>query len=719
MGPGIEGTVGVRSALARRRSLVPLAALLAVVPLAGCQTGGADAAPPRVAPVGFVAPPAGPSRAPAPVERAGLRTLAENRDGTLALHTDTGDITFWTGVNLGSTTPGHSPGELAISARQYRSWFAQMSAMGVRVLRVYTIHGPQMYTELREHNLAHPQAPLYLSQGVYLPDESYTQTRNLHAPGPTRAFTRELQDASAAVHGELVRPDTPGRASGRWTADVSPWLASWIIGVELDPVATAASDRRNAAAPEHEGTYFFSRADATATTPTERWLAARMDELATAEAARGTSAPVAFVNWPTSDPLRHPTEPLASEDLAGVDANHVIAAAAWPGGTFASYHAYPYYPDFLRHQPDYQQPGTGGVDQYAAYLADLKAHHAGMPVVVTEFGVPSSLGSAHLGTQGRDQGDHSEQEALAIDAALLRVIAKAGLSGGLLFSWTNEWFKFTWNTLPRQEPADPERRALWHDPLTNEQWFGLLAQDPVGTGWRTAAESPTDVRQLDVRTDESFVELRLRLERPLDTPLRLGFDVVPGGRQLPGGGGSAVHDVAVALDPAAGTGKASVRGELDPVRLDGLAADDVPVAGLDGWSPQRLTTNRAFTIPVLRTSTPAEFLPVGELRRGTWDPTAPDYDSRATWQVDGLDVRLRLPWSMLLMADPSSRTAVVPDQGRPVGVQVDQITVVADTGRGVVPAGAVRWEAWQKATSRERVKVGVQPFVDAMAELGR
>lgn len=704
--------------LARRRSLVPLAALLAVLPLAGCQAQGSGAAAPRVAPVAFVPPPAGPSRAPAPLERAGLRTLAENRDGTLALHTATGDITFWTGVNLGSTTPGHSPGELAISAEQYRSWFAQMGAMGVRVLRIYTIHGPQMYQELRTYNLAHAGAPLYLTQGVYLPDESYTRSRDLYAGGPTRAFTQELQDASAAVHGDLLRPDTPGRAHGRWTADVSPWLASWIVGVELDPIATAASDRYNASAPEHVGRYFSSRADGTRTTPTERWLAARMDELATAEAARGTSAPVAFVNWPTTDPLRHPTEPQAAEDLVGIDANHVVAGAAWPGGTFASYHAYPYYPDFLRYEPGYQRAGADGPDQYAAYLADLKAHHAGLPVLVSEFGVPSSIGSAHLGSRGRDQGDHSEQEAMAMDAALLRVISDVGLAGGLLFSWIDEWFKFTWNTIPRQLAVDPERRALWHDPLTNEQWFGLLAQDPVGTGWRTASESPTDVQRVDVRTDESFVELRLGLERPLAGPLRLGFDVVPGGLPLPGGSGGATHDVAVVLDPAAGSGTASVRGALDPVQLDGLAADDLPGPGADGWSLQRMTTNHGLTVPG-RGSLPAEFLPVGELRRGTWDPMAAGYDSRATWQVNGRDVRLRLPWSMLLMADPSSRTAVVPEKGRPVGVPVDQIAVVADTGRGLVPIGAVRWETWQTATARERVKVGVQPYVDAMAELGR
>ena len=51
-----------------------------------------------------------------------------------------------------------------------------------------------------------------------------------------------------------------------------------------------------------------------------------------------------------------------------------------------------------------------------------------MPLLVTEFGVPSSLGSAHHGPLGRDQGDHTEQEAMRMDADLMRMIQDQGLA---------------------------------------------------------------------------------------------------------------------------------------------------------------------------------------------------------------------------------------------------------------------------------------------------
>lgn len=398
-------------------------------------------------------------RAPRPVVAGGLSMLASQRGEALVLHTSGGDMTYWAGVNLGSTIPGHSPGELAVNRQDYRRWFPMMRDLGVRVVRIYTIHPPAFYEELRSFNLTHPNDPLYLVHGIYLPDESYVQTHDLFDKRATRAMIAEVKDASAAVHGTLNRTQTRGRAWGAWTAGVSAWTAARVVGVEWDPAASAESDAKNAHREQVAGTYFRTSPDAS---PTERWVGARMEELATYEAAHGVSVPIAFVNWPTADPLKHPEEPLEGEDLLSVDANHVLPSAAWPAGTFASYHAYPYYPDFQLLQPSYDGP-----DRYRAYLLDLKAHHAGMPLVITELGVPSSLGSAHSGSNGRHQGDHDEAEAMRMDADLVELCAAIGLGGAWLFAWADEWVKFTWNTLPRQTVVHSERRAPDPDRMTS------------------------------------------------------------------------------------------------------------------------------------------------------------------------------------------------------------------------------------------------------------
>jgi len=54
-------------------------------------------------------------------------------------------------------------------------------------------------------------------------------------------------------------------------------------------------------------------------------------------------------------------------------------------------------------------------------------------------------------------------------------IKAAGSAGGIVFTWQDEWFKRTWNTMAG---ADLDMTAYWSNYQTNEQYFGLLAFDP-------------------------------------------------------------------------------------------------------------------------------------------------------------------------------------------------------------------------------------------------
>jgi hypothetical protein len=698
------------------------ALVVGLVTLAMCLTLAGATARPTVRPPSFAiagldqvgAPPLGPSWAPQPViSIGGLRSLATARGTTFALHTATGDRTFLPGVDLGSTTPGHLPGELSISAGQYRNWFAAMGWLGLRVIRIYTIHPPAFYQELARYDRANPDRPLYLMQGVYLPDESYIEKQDVYDRSVTRAFQQELRDADRAVAGELIRAPQRGRAAGTWDTDVTPWLLGWLIGVEFDPTATAASDRRNAARPLTRGTYFRNTADAT---PTERWLAARMDELAGYQADRGLSTPIAFVNWPTTDPLRHPEEPLPTEDLVQLDANHVRPTPAWPAGTFASYHAYPYYPDFQRHEPALQTYRYDGrIDPYAGYLHELREHHTTMPTLVTEFGMPSSIGSAHNSPLGRTQGDHSEADAMRLDAELLRLIADQGLSAGFLFGWTDEWFKFTWNTIEHQVA---DRRQLWHDPLTNEQNFGLLAMDPAGspdatTQYLVDDEDAWPAKRITARVDESYVHLRISLRSPVPAALTLGFDVLPGLSGPPAPQTSdGDSDAAFTLDLSGHTGQAYVRDELDPLPLDYAVPASARGPSAPGWEPFELVVDRALTIPATGEKLPVELQDAGRLRYGT-----PDADSRAVWYRDGDDLVVRAPWALLGFADPSSHQVGEP-RGRTLHTETSPGVQVTVSASGTDQrAGEVTWVNWNRPYWTERLKRGAGSFRDAVLEV--
>ena len=638
---------------------------------------------------------------PAAATVQGMSVLAESDAAGLRLHTGSGDKTFLPGVNLGSSTPGHQPGEVGgIEASTYRTWFSQMGDLGIRLVRVYTLHPPVFYDELARYNRSHEQSPIYLVQGAYLPNEDYFgRGRTLYSPEVDRTFTAELQDLSAAVHGDLTRAAAPGKAGGTYATDVSPWLASWIIGVEWDPQGVAQTDRKMAGARYRPGRFFAATEDATAT---ERWITRHMDELATAEAARKTSVPIAAANWPTADPLEHPTEPIASEDAVSVDALHMLPTAAWPGGTFASFHAYPYYPDFQRYEPGYDQTTwEDRPDRYAGYLLALKEHFAGtMPLVISEFGVPASLGSAHIGTNGRDQGNHSEQDAMGTDASLMRMMAANGLAGAFVFAWEDEWFKRTWNTVEHQEG---ERRQLWHDPLTNEQYFGIVATDPDPVPDAAVEATPATgaLRYVYIWADHSWVHVEVTGRDGTPAEVEIAADVLPG---------RARADYRFTVDPTAGTAQAEVRRALDPIRLDTVETPYRPEADA-AWHDYALIINRRLG------DRPAEFEPVGKLREGSWDPTDEDYDSLATWAVDDAHdtVRLRVPWSMLGMADPSTRRAL--GEGKPAPlVQIDAITFDVTAG-GSTERLHLTWPTWTRVSYVQRLKAGTDRLESAYRDL--
>lgn len=671
-----------------------------------------------------------------PVTRivGGLEGFARVEDGRILISTGGGERDFVAGVNLGPTIPGRFPGEQAIRPEDFRRWFPQMSDLGIQAIRVYTIMPPAFYEELAAFNQENPTRPLLLVHGVWIPEERFYETQNLYDEEVRSGFRDEIERAVAVVHGDAVVEARPGHASGTYTADVSPWLLSWAIGVEWDPISTFESDLENAGVDRFAGDYFVADADAT---PTESWLAEMLDHLAGLQVERGVTEPLTFVNWPATDPLSHPDEPLDQEDLVGIDANHIRATDAWPGGFYASYHLYPHYPDFQRYEPgiaDFLYQGRR--DSYAGYLTKVVDHHGDVPVMVTEFGVPSGMGTAHLGPQGRNQGGHPEHRQMEINAELLEVIHGVGMSGGFYFEWTDEWFKLTWNTVEYELPA--ERRPLWKNAWTNESHFGIIATDPGerpvvvvdgdGDEWETNGsqvllESQGAVREVRAVKDEGFLYLRMQIDEAESwrtEPIVVGLDLIDGGNGgLPGTDGVAVEaDYAVVLGPGEDDGRVMVRASNDPYLIRWAWLNDYePVVESDlvessgVWSVQRLVMNRPVTVPTTGESFPPEVLEAGVLVFGTADPADPEFDSRTTWSASGDVIEVRLPYQAIGFSDPSSLQAYrILGDGSIVTETVERVGITVTTGDEVFETAGYAWEPWQTVSWHERLKAGTDTF---------
>jgi len=156
------------------------------------------------------------------------------------------------------------------------------------------------------------------------------------------------------------------------------------------------------------------------------------------------SRPLSFSSWPTLDPLDHPTEIYTDEDKASIDITKITETDG-AFRLFASYHAYPYYPDFVSNEPGYRTYSDNtGPNSYLGYLTSLKNHYINMPLVIAEYGVPSSWGSAHQSFSGMHHGGLSEIQQGEYNIRLFNNIIQSGGCGGFMFSWMDEWFKPTW-----------------------------------------------------------------------------------------------------------------------------------------------------------------------------------------------------------------------------------------------------------------------------------
>jgi hypothetical protein len=666
------------------------------------------------------------------------------------------------GVNLGAALPGRHPSEFPDST-VYARWIGQIAAMGANAIRVYTIHPPHFYAALGAHNRNHPDEVLWLIHGVWteLPPEYDFSDAEWNAQ-----FEAEARRVVDLVHGRADILARPGHASGFYTEDVSRWTLAYIIGREWEPFAVLAYDSLHGAATRFRGRYLTVDRG----TPTEVWMARVCDRMIGYETdTYRAQRPIAYTTWPTLDPLHHPTETSIGEELAirrafgdrvktdpkeydndlvTLDPSLVEATEEFRAGVFASYHAYPYYPDFM-------VLGAG----YATYLRRLKNHHDQMPVVIAEYGVPASFGIAHLEPNGWHHGGHTEADMAQIDAELTRLIAESGMAGGILFAWIDEWFKKNWLVMDMERPL--ERVRLWYSRMNPEQHYGVVAMEPAprldGETIQDRLASWDDIPsiydgRLKALADEAYLWLLVETggNESFDSVF-VGLDIVDpaaGARRWPNHVGARVpfgmefvisaapDNVEVLADPSANPFRVRLR---SPIRLPYVARRIRPEPpglfqgpfdqeyNLPMW-PERSETGRYDSLRVVTnrrrfSRDSSEYAATG-YNRGVLRAGAPP---DGFWERDPASgaLEIRVPWSLINVADPSARRVLARSKTATDGFPTELVEAVrialavrADDGGwrqwpgepGGSEAASFTWPTWAEPQWRARTR----PTFDAM-----
>ncbi|HTY05761.1 MAG TPA: tetratricopeptide repeat protein [Gemmatimonadales bacterium] len=694
-----------------------------------------------------VAPPTAP--APRPAE---TQVPARISGDHFEVRTPAGWRRFYLrGINLGAALPGKFPSEFPQAESTYTRWLGLMAAAHANVVRVYTVHPPAFYRALKDWNDAHPEQALWLIHGVWAeppPRDDYDD------PAWRSDFLAEMRRVVDIIHGHALLGARPGHSYGRYDADVSDHTLAYLIGREWEPATIVAFDSLHPADTTFTGRFLTLPHG----TPADEWMAAQCDSMLGLEwDLYHTSRPIAYTNWPTLDPLHHPTEPTGAEEAAlrkargipadtalreydndaeSLDAALIHPTAANLGGWYVSYHAYPYYPDFMDLDPGYGAARSSyGPSHYFGYLLDLKRHYAGLPIIISEYGVPSSRGDAHRQPEGVDHGGHDERAMAQYDVRLTKEIREAGLAGGVLFAWLDEWFKHNWPVIDLETPA--ERTRLWHNAMDAEQNYGLLGEYAGDTATLPVlGGNPAQWRALPVLEADSLTTLRvgsdaaylyLAIESAGDPPgYVVGIDTYDrrsGQFLLPGltRSDTVGYEFALTLRDTA-QGRMWVapwyspylvpRTGMGPTALDPFYQYGATVAGAGArgdWDSMWVTTNRWRIARDGRTF-PAQGFDRGRLRFGSEAAS-----TLSDWYVDRTAklVEVRIAWGLLNVTDPSSHR-VLTGISASDGFQTDStdgfrfgVTAVDRAGverDRLAPGPTYSWPGWEVPVSHERLK---------------
>ncbi|GEM44950.1 tetratricopeptide repeat protein [Deinococcus cellulosilyticus] len=610
------------------------------------------------------------------------------------------------GVNFGVALPGKFPSEFPEKS-YYQQWIKLVGDMNGNVIRAYTILPPSFYEALLEYNTAHKDRPIYLIHGVWteLPENDDYQGAF------EEQFYREATHVINVLHGRAAIQPVPGHASGLYTSDVSPYLLGIIIGREWEPFSVMGFNERAPNFTSYQGTYL----KAENVLPMEAWLARIMDRIIKYQVdTYNQQTPIAFTNWPTLDPMTHITEttrdeenairrklgeqfekPLVNEfnnDEVGLDALKIEATTAFKAGQFASYHAYPYYPDFMNLDAGYS---AHPVSNYQGYLEELKRHYGNMPILISEIGVPSSRSVAHFQNQGYTHGGHSEAEQARIDVELFKQIKDTGLAGGILFALLDEWFKRNWLYMDFELPADHNPR--WLNIMDAEQNYGVIAAEDAREVPLCAAPPKNAVtldNQLGLKALATSTYLHFWL--PTTTATTFQLDTHPDGG----------YEYQVNINPT-GITEVKVNAAYAPFIevQDGSyrtlifnrtarpkqGAEYVPIVS----QPNRLRFSRDEKLYPRKLDFPGILKP-GDESKGR-DATR-DYCASEKY------THVRLPWTLINVTDPSSRFVL--DLTRDEGYL--QVPGIRMNWKGKVYN--LTWDTWENPPFKLRVK----PVFDAL-----
>lgn len=596
---------------------------------------------------------------------------------------------FIKGINLGLSLPGFFPGEYPIKKGTYLKWFNLIYDLGINTLRVYTLQSPGFYDALFDFN--HDKPKLFLLQGIWYEPQEFI---NLDSEKFLNKIKIHITEVLDAIHGNITLNERPGMPSGTYFCNVSNYVLGYLFGREPEAcMVRNYNEEHKRRLEKFYGNFLFIEKG----NPFEIWNTKILDYLISYSFEKYNEIPlVSVVNWITLDPIEHPTESNMEDEEAFFSRNKnfyikcnenedmevfdTYKIRSMKNNFFSTYHIYPYYPDFMNYEfSDMSRP-------YLSYLYILKNHHQGQPLIVGEFGIPTSRASAHWHCKGWSHGGKNDIEQAEILIEIIEDIKKAKYAGYAIFSWADEWFKANWVFMNFYSPRD--RKPFWFNLQDPEENYGLMETYPgypqksifldgKKENWNKAfliyenKNAKTDAglfKEIKITHDEGFLYILAEVSKKVDfNDFNYLFGIDTGNAEF----GEFSFPFGIELKSPVGLKflihlegfkrsrilvSSNYNKMLSQEKFFSPKREVYPTKSSDGkWNMIFYKTNmRRVSKDYKKIFSPKAFI-LSNLRFGSLNPENPNYDSLADFYVKENLIEIRLPWELLNFTDPSTR----------------------------------------------------------------
>lgn len=258
-------------------------------------------------------------------------------------------------------------------------------------------------------------------------------------------------------------------------------------------------------------------------------------------------------------------------------------------------------------------------------------------------------------------------------------IKGAGCSGCCVFSWQDEWFKRTWNTM---YAVNLKRTPYWSDYQTNEQYFGLISFDPGSeqsvcyVDGDASEWTDDDIvadrgdMKLSMKYDEKFVYFMVKKDGlnidkdkiyiPLDITPKSGSSYYEEKNML----FDRAVDFIIELEGKQNS-RVRVQERYEVLRsnysenvyeYNAYLKDNIPSKDSPRFTNIDMILQTATPLIYNNMQAPAETFETGKLTYGNANPSSKDFNSLADFMAGDGFVEIKLPWQLLNFSDPSLMT---------------------------------------------------------------